>query len=99
MESNNTLSFVLGAAIGGVAVYYALKHQDEIIEKIHELEENLNIDHDELIATAKEKLEVLTHNLQSKISRFSSHGDKDDEMGSIMEELEQLRAEVAALKG
>lgn len=99
MNSNNSLSFILGAVLGGVATYYALKHQDEIIEKIHELEENLNIDHNELIASAKGKLDQLTQNIQSTIGRLSGNEEKSDEVASIMEELEQLRAEVAALKG
>lgn len=98
MNSNNSLSFILGAVLGGVATYYALKHQDEIIEKIHELEENLNLDHNELIASAKHKLDQLTQNVQSTIGRFSGNEEKSDEVASIMEELERLRAEVAALK-
>lgn len=98
MNSNNSLSFILGAVLGGVATYYALKHQDEIIEKIHELEENLNLDHNELIASAKHKLDQLTQNVQSTIGRFSGNEEKSEEVASIMEELERLRAEVAALK-
>jgi hypothetical protein len=98
MNTNNTLNFLLGAALGGIATYYALKHQDEIIDKIHELEENLNLDHNELIASAKHKLDQLTQNVQSTIGRFSPHEDKSEEVASIMEELERLRAEVAALK-
>lgn len=100
MNQNNTINFILGAAIGGVATYYALKHQDEIINKIHELEDNLNLDHNELINKAKNKLDSLTQDVQSTIERFSGHDDNDkaDEVAAIMEELAQLRAEVQALK-
>ncbi|MBD3799310.1 MAG: hypothetical protein IE883_05370 [Epsilonproteobacteria bacterium] len=53
MNQNNTLSFIFGAAIGAVAGYYLFKHQDEIVNKIHELEGNLDIDHNALIEKAK----------------------------------------------
>ncbi|MDD4854775.1 MAG: hypothetical protein PHQ22_02705 [Sulfuricurvum sp.] len=101
MNSNNGISFLLGAALGGVAIYFALKHQDEIIDKIHELEENLNIDHNGLIDNAKGKLDQLTSSLQSTIGRYTHSDDtaeKADEIAAITEELNRLRAEVQALK-
>ena len=48
MNQDNTLSFIVGAALGGIAGYYLYKHQDQIVDKIHELEGNLNIDHNSL---------------------------------------------------
>ncbi|MCX6061727.1 MAG: hypothetical protein NT103_05710 [Campylobacterales bacterium] len=101
MNQNNTLSLLLGAVLGGVATYYALKHQDDIIDKIHELEENLNIDHNELINNVKGKLDHLTSSLQSTIERYTHSDDmveKADEITAITEELDRLRAEVQALK-
>lgn len=102
MNQNNLVSLLLGAAIGGAAVYYTLKHQDEILDKINELEEGLHIDRDELIANAKNKLDQLTNTLQSTIGRYMESDEntteKADEIASITEELDRLRAEVQALK-
>lgn len=99
MNQNNTLSFVLGAAIGAVAGYYLFKHQDEIVDKIHELEENLNIDHHQLIDKAKNKLESLTQSVQSSLERYThSEEPNRDELQSIMAELAKLREEVQSLK-
>ncbi|MCK9374360.1 MAG: YtxH domain-containing protein [Sulfuricurvum sp.] len=102
MNQNNTLlSFVLGAAVGGVAAYYVFKHQDEIVDKIHELEENLNIDHHEWVDKAKAQLERLTQTFQSTVERYT-HADTEDaakesEVSHILEELNRLRKEVQAL--
>ncbi|MDD5158144.1 YtxH domain-containing protein [Sulfurimonas sp.] len=100
MSQNNTINFVLGAAIGGIAAYYLARHQDEIVNKIYELKENLNIDNNELINKTKDKLDSLTQSIHSTIERFSGDDDSDksQEVAAIMEELEQLRAEVQALK-
>lgn len=100
-QNNNLLSFVLGAAVGGVAAYYVFKHQDEIVDKIHELEENLNIDHHEWVDKAKAQLEKLTQTFQSTVERYT-HGDTEDaakesEVSHILEELNRLREEVKAL--
>lgn len=100
MSQDNTLSFVLGAAIGGIAGYYFFKHQDQIVDKIHELEDNLNIDHNALIDKAKSKLDTLTQNVQSTIERYT-HGNEDkstDEITAIMAELSKLREEVRELR-
>lgn len=100
MNQDNTLSFILGAALGGIAGYYLFKHQDQIVDKIHELEGNLNIDHNALIDKAKNKLDALTQNVQSTIERYT-HGSEDksaDEITSIMAELAKLREEVRELK-
>lgn len=107
-ENNNSLlSFVLGAAIGGAAAYYLVKHQDEIVEKIHDefidkihgLEENLHIDHHALIDKAKTKLDALAGNLQSTLQRYAKSEEKapNEEIAAIMEELARLREEVKAL--
>ncbi len=98
-DNHNLLSFVLGAAIGGAAAYYLFKHQDDIIDKIHELEENLNLDHNALLEKAKNKLDTLTENVQSTIQRYT-HGEEKsspEELTAIMEELSRLREEVKAL--
>jgi hypothetical protein len=100
MSQDNTLSFVLGAAIGGIAGYFFFKHQDQIVDKIHELEDNLNIDHNALIDKAKSKLDTLTQNVQSTIERYT-HGNEDkstDEITAIMAELSKLREEVRELR-
>lgn len=100
MDRNNTIGLILGAIIGGAATYYAYKHKDDIIDKINELEDNLHFDHHELINNAKEKIDSLTHSVQSTIEHFREHGDthKADDIASMMEELTTLRAEVKALK-
>ncbi|MDD2782383.1 hypothetical protein [Sulfuricurvum sp.] len=100
MNQNNTLSLILGAAIGAAAGYYLFKHQDEIVDKIHELEGNLNIDHHALINKAKSKLDDLTQSVQSTIERYT-HGSEPkttDEITAIMAELSKLREEVKALQ-
>lgn len=106
-DNNNLLSFVLGAAIGGATAYYIFKHQDEIVDrihdgivdKIHDLETNLNIDHNNLIDKAKSKLDTLTENVQSTIQRYIRSEEKgsEEEIAAIMEELSRLREEVKAL--
>ncbi len=98
-DNHNLLSFILGAAIGGAATYYLFKHQDEIVEKIHELEQNLNIDHNALLDQAKNKLDSLTQSVQSTISRYTHSDEKpsSEELASIVEELARLREEVKAL--
>jgi polyhydroxyalkanoate synthesis regulator phasin len=99
MNQDNTLSFIVGAALGGIAGYYLYKHQDQIVDKIHELEGNLNIDHNSLIEKAKSKLDTLTQNVQSTIERYT-HGSEPkttDEITAIMTELARLREEVREL--
>lgn len=101
MNQNNTITLLLGAVLGGVATYYAIKHQDDIIDKINELEDNLNIDHNALINNAKGKLDQLTGSLQSTIGRYTQSGnesEKENEIAAITEELNRLRDEVQALK-
>lgn len=101
-NNTNLLSFVLGAAIGGAAAYYIFKHQDEIAEKIHEIEESLNIDHNEWVEKAKLQLEKLTQSFQSTVERYAHHDTdeaaKESEVSHIIEELNRLRSEVQALK-
>ena len=100
MEHNNMLSFIVGAAIGGVAGYMLFKHQDDIVEKLQDLEETLHIDHNALIDKAKNQLDSLTQNVQSTIQRYTHSDEKPsaDEIASIMEELARLREEVKALR-
>lgn len=101
MNQNNFASFVLGAALGGAAAYYLFKHQDEIMDKIHDLEENLNLDRHALIDKAKAQLERLTQSFQSTVERYT-HSDTDEaakesEVGHIIAELNRLREEVKSL--
>ncbi len=101
MNQNNTIGLLLGAVLGGVATYYAIKHKDDIIDKINDLEDNISFDHHELINSAKEKLDQLTHTLQSTIQRYmhSAEGSSGKaEVATIMEELNHLRDEMHALK-
>lgn len=101
MNQNNLASFVLGAVVGGAAAYYVFKHQDEIIDKIHELEDNLNLDRHELIEKAKAQLERLTQSFQSTVERYTHHDTdeaaKESEVSHIIDELNRLREEVKAL--
>ena len=100
MSQDNTLSFIVGAAVGGIAGYFFFKHQDQIVDKIHELEENLHIDPNAIIDKAKNKLDSLTQSVQSTIERYSSSGNDEkstDEITSIMAELAKLRDEVREL--
>lgn len=100
MNQDNTLSFIIGAALGGIAGYYLFKHQDQIVDKLQELEGNLHIDHNALIDKAKNKLDTLTQNVQSTIERYTHGNDEKsaDEITAIMAELAKLREEVRELK-
>lgn len=102
MEKNNTLTFLLGAVLGGAAAYYAYKHQDEILAGVQELEGSLNLDNNELIEKTKAQFNQLSQNVQSAIGSYTGTSgetpQKESEMAVLMEELERLRAEVQALK-
>lgn len=100
MDKNNTLGFLLGAALGGVVAYYAFKHQDEIVSKINDLEENLDLDHNALIDQAKAQLEQLTQNVKAAISQSADKlsGSSSDETNELLNEIDRLRAEVEQLK-
>lgn len=101
-QQNTLLSFVVGAAIGGAAAYYAFKHKDEILEKINDMEDNLHFDQHEWIEKAKDQLDHLTHTFQSAVQRYSHSSDeatsKEDEVARLTEELNALRQELQALK-
>lgn len=101
-QQNTLLSFVLGAAIGGAAAYYAYKHKDDIIEKINDMEDNLHFDQHEWIEKAKDQLDHLTHTFQSAVQRYSHSSNeetsKEDEIARLTEELNALRQEMQALK-
>ncbi len=101
MNQNNGLSLLVGALLGGVATYFAIKHQDDIMDKINDLEESMTFDRHELIESAKEKLESLTATAQATFQKYV-HGSSEkpaEDMNTIMEELQRLRAEVDSLKG
>lgn len=104
MEKNNALTFLLGAVLGGAAAYYAYKHQDEILTGIQDLEGSLNLDNNELIEKTKAQFNQLSQNVQSAIQRYTdtpseeTNSVKEDEIISLKEELDRLRAEVATLK-
>ncbi len=104
MEKNNALTFLLGAVLGGAAAYYAYKHQDEILAGIQDLEGSLNLDNNELIEKTKAQFGQLSQNVQSAIQRYTDTAGeerdsiKENEISSLKEELDRLRAEVATLK-
>lgn len=98
-DDHNLLSFILGAAIGGVAAYYLLKHQDEIAEKIREIEEGMNLEENALIEQARNKFDALGEAIRTTFQSSSADEAKPspNELASIMEELARLREEVRAL--
>ncbi|HEX5624075.1 MAG TPA: YtxH domain-containing protein [Sulfuricurvum sp.] len=102
MEQKNTIGFILGAAIGGIVAYYAFKHQDEILTKIHELEENLDLDHNTLIHQAKQQLDQLTENVKSAITRTAEAAEPsegaNEEVDALRQEISRLQAQLEALK-
>jgi hypothetical protein len=104
MEKNNALTFLIGAVLGGAAAYYAYKHQDEILEGIKDLEGSLNLDNNELIEKTKAQFTQLSQNVQSAIGHYtdtaseSTESLREDEIASLKEELERLRAQVQTLK-
>ncbi|OYZ66581.1 MAG: hypothetical protein B7Y17_01355 [Sulfuricurvum sp. 24-42-5] len=104
MEKNNALTFLLGAVLGGAAAYYAYKHQDEILTGIQDLEGSLNLDNNELIEKTKSQFNQLSQNVQSAIQRYTDTASEpnepmsEDDIASLKEELERLRAEVQTLK-
>lgn len=104
MEKNNALTFLIGAVLGGAAAYYAYKHQDEILAGIQDLEGSLNLDNNELIEKTKAQFSQLSQNVQSAIQRYtdtaseSNESINEDDIASLKEELERLRAQVQTLK-
>jgi ubiquinone biosynthesis protein UbiJ len=103
MEKKNALTFLLGAIIGGTAAYYAYKHQDELLSGLHDLEESLSLDNNELIEKTKAQFSQLSQNVQEAIGNYTQNSDdesisKEKELTSLMEELARLRAKVEALK-
>jgi exonuclease VII large subunit len=101
MNQNNMLGFVLGAAIGGAAAYYIFKHEDEILEKINDLEDHLKIDRHEWVEKAKDQIERLAKSFQSTVQRYSDgeseDAAKESELSYIIEELNKLQKEVQTL--
>ncbi|MDD5359393.1 MAG: hypothetical protein PHI79_01915 [Sulfurovaceae bacterium] len=100
MNENSYIKFLLGTVIGGLGAYYALKHQDEIMDKIHQLEEEYKADSDKFVESAKDKLHALTKSIQSKLEEFRGDAieNKNESIDAIMEELNHLRKEVAKFK-
>lgn len=103
MEKNNALTFLIGAVLGGAAAYYAYKHQDEILTGIQDLEGSLNLENNELVEKTKAQFNQLSQNVQAAIQRYtddvpSEPTAKEEDITSLMEELERLRAEVQTLK-
>ena len=103
MEKKNALTFLLGAVIGGAAAYYAYKHQDEIVAGIQDLEGSLNLDNNELIEKTKAQFAQLSQNVQNAIGGYMDASSetsptKEDEITTLMEEIQRLRAEVQTLK-
>jgi hypothetical protein len=98
--NENSLKFLLGTVIGGLGVYYVLKHQDEIMDKIHQLEEEYKMDSDKFVELAKDKLHELTKSIQSKLEEFKGDAveNKNENIDAIIEELNHLREEVAKFK-
>ncbi len=101
MDRGDLLSFLIGAAIGGVATYYAIKHQDEILEKIGELEEKLKFNRADLVEKAKAQFEKLSSAFQSTVDKYAgmirSGGTTDEQKAQIVQELDRIRGEVQAL--
>lgn len=101
MNQNSGLSLLVGALLGGVATYFAIKYQDDLMEKINDLKENMTFDRHELIESAKEKLESLTATAQATFQKYTHDNDEKpaEDINALMEELHRLRDEVNALKG
>ncbi len=100
MNENNLIKFLLGTAVGGVGMYYILKHQDEIMDKINQLEKEYKMDAENFVGSAKDKLQALTKSIQSKLEEFKDDTimNKNESIDAIMEELEHLRKEVTKFK-
>ncbi|MDP1784860.1 MAG: YtxH domain-containing protein [Sulfuricurvum sp.] len=103
MERNNAIGLILGAVIGGTVAYYAYKHQDELLSSIHDLEESLNLDSNELIEKTKAQFNQLSQNVQTAIQSYTDTPTgkpttQEERIDSLMEELTRLRAEIQTLK-
>lgn len=102
MDRGDLLSFIIGAAIGGAATYYAIKHQDEILAKIEELEANFKFSRAELIEKAKLQFEKLSAAFQATVDKYagmirSGETTTEEQKAQIVQELDRIRSEVQAL--
>lgn len=101
MAKGDLLSFILGAAAGAAATYYVIKHQDEIVEKIEELEQRFNIDHTELAGKAKAQFEKLSTAFSAAIEKYSGMikggTTTEEQKVQIIQELDRIRNEVQTL--
>jgi hypothetical protein len=101
MARSDLLSFIIGAAAGAVATYYVIKHQDEIVAKIEELEGRFDIDHNELVGKAKVQFEKLSAAFSATIEKYSGMikggTTTEEQKVQIIQELDRIRNEVQTL--
>lgn len=90
---NDGANFLLGALIGGFAAYYAIKHKDEIMERLSEIGEDFDLQNNEHLLNAKEKLGTFVQSVTSGVNSLV-----DDEKEKLKAELDALKVEMAALR-
>lgn len=90
---NDGANFLLGALVGGFAAYYAIKNKDEIMARLSEIGENFDLQNNEHLLNAKEKLDTFVQSVTSGVNSLV-----DDEKERLQAEIDALKAEMAALR-
>jgi polyhydroxyalkanoate synthesis regulator phasin len=98
IERKDSLNFLLGAVVGGIATYFVYKHKDDIVDKLVEIEGKLNIDHNEIFNNTKQKLDTMADKIKSTFSRFSGSNETTQDAETLLKEIAELKAEIQALK-
>ena len=98
MKQENVANLVIGLAAGVAATYFVCKHKDEIMDKLHEIEDNL--DHFEWVKKVKMRIEQLSHSFHTHLEKMNTETDEtaqESQVSHILDELNQLRKDVELL--
>ncbi|MEF3191447.1 MAG: hypothetical protein K6347_02705 [Campylobacterales bacterium] len=99
--SREGLSFIIGVAVGAAAAYYSIKHKDEILAKMEEVEGILKEKKEAWSARAKEEFERAVAKFNQVVDKYASYvksgASSEDQKYEIVEDLERIKQEVRGL--